>query len=95
MFSSFLKACKNTPWGIYWIMKQEVKDGLLNRLRRIEGQVKAVQRMIDEEKSEQKQVLMQLSAVISSLENTKIALVEEYTKASIMASIENLSEMLK
>ncbi len=76
-------------------MKQEVKDQLINRLKRIEGQVKAVQRMIDEDKTEPKQTLMQLTAVISSLENTKIALVEEYTKAKVMASLESLSELLK
>ncbi|MCC7304042.1 metal-sensing transcriptional repressor [bacterium] len=76
-------------------MKKEVKDQLINRLKRIEGQVKAVQRMIDEEKAEPKQTLMQLTAVISSLENTKIALVEEYTKEKIMASLESLSDMLK
>lgn len=76
-------------------MKQEVKDQLINRLKRIEGQVKAVQRMVDEDKTEPKQTLMQLTAVISSLENTKIALVEEYTKAKVMASLESLSELLK
>lgn len=76
-------------------MKQEVKDQLINRLKRIEGQVKAVQRMIDEDTTEAKQTLMQLTAVISSLETTKIALVEEYTKEKIMASLESLSDLLK
>lgn len=76
-------------------MKQEVRDQLINRLKRIEGQVKAVQRMIEEESNEPKQVLTQLTAVISSLETTKIALVEEYTKEKIMASLESLSDLLK
>ncbi|MFZ6022741.1 MAG: metal-sensitive transcriptional regulator [Patescibacteria group bacterium] len=76
-------------------MKQEVRDQLINRLKRIEGQVKAVQRMIEEESNEPKQVLTQLTAVISSLETTKIALVEEYTKEKIMASLDSLSDLLK
>ncbi|PJB22678.1 CsoR family transcriptional regulator [Candidatus Dojkabacteria bacterium CG_4_9_14_3_um_filter_150_Dojkabacteria_WS6_41_13] len=76
-------------------MKQEIKEQLINRLKRIEGQVKAVQRMIEDDKVEAKQTLMQLTAVISSLETTKIALVEEYTKEKIMASLESLSELLK
>lgn len=76
-------------------MKQEVRDQLINRLKRIEGQVKAVQRMIEEDTNEPKQVLTQLTAVISSLETTKIALVEEYTKEKIMASLDSLSDLLK
>ncbi|WKZ24240.1 MAG: metal-sensing transcriptional repressor [Candidatus Dojkabacteria bacterium] len=76
-------------------MKQEVREQLVNRLKRSEGQVKAVQRMIDDPKTEVKQILIQLSAVISSLENTKIALIEEHTKDKIMASLENLSDLLK
>lgn len=76
-------------------MKEEVRDQLINRLKRIEGQVKAVQRMIEEDKNEPKQVLTQLTAVISSLETTKIALVEEYTKEKIMSSLESLSDLLK
>lgn len=76
-------------------MKQEVKEGILNRLRRIEGQIRAIEKMVEEDKVEQKQVLMQLSAATSSLENTKIALIEEYTKEKILASLESLSDMLK
>jgi DNA-binding FrmR family transcriptional regulator len=77
------------------VMKQEVKEQLINRLKRIEGQVRAVQKMIDDDNTEAKQTLMQLTAVISSLETTKIALVEEYTKARVMASLESMSELLK
>lgn len=76
-------------------MKKEVTDQLVNRLKRIEGQVKAVQRMLEDDKTEAKQTLMQLTAVISSLETTKIALVEEYTKDKIMASLESMSDLLK
>lgn len=84
------------PWGyILVVMKKEIKEQLINRLKRIEGQVKAVQRMIDEDTVEPKQTLMQLTAVISSLETTKIALVEEYTKDKIMSSLESLSDLLK
>lgn len=76
-------------------MQQEVKEKIINRLRRIEGQIRAIQKMVEEEKVEQKQVLIQVSAATSSLENTKIALIEQYTKEKIMASIDSLSDMLK
>lgn len=75
-------------------MKKESKDAIINRLKRSEGQIKGVQRMVDED-AEAKQIMIQLSAVIASLENAKIALVEEYTKEKLMASIETLSELLK
>lgn len=76
-------------------MKTEVKEQLVIRLKRIEGQIRAVQRMIEEDIQDQKQVMMQLSALISSLENTKIVIVEEFTKEKILASIESLSDLLK
>lgn len=83
------------PWVYTDLMKQEAKEQLVNRLKRIEGQIKAVQRMLDEGVAEPKQVMMQLSAVISSLENAKIAMVEEYTREKILSSLDTLSELLK
>jgi DNA-binding FrmR family transcriptional regulator len=76
-------------------VRQEAKEQVNNRLKRIEGQIKGIQRMVEEEKAEPKQVLIQLSAVIASLENTKISLVEEYTREKILASIDTLSDLLK
>lgn len=76
-------------------MKQETKEQVVTRLKRIEGQLRAVQKMVEEDTLPPKQVLIQVTAIISSLESSKIMLVEEYTKDQIMASLENLSELLR
>lgn len=76
-------------------MNKEARDALLNRLKRCEGQLKAVQRMLEDEKQDPKQIMIQVSAAIASLENTKISLVEEFTKDKLIASIQTLSELLK
>lgn len=65
-----------------------------NRLKRAEGQIRAVLKMVQDNRAP-KDVLIQLNAALSSLEMTKIAFVEESTKAKIMASINELSELLK
>lgn len=51
--------------------------------------------MIEEGKADPKQVIVQLSAVIASLENSKILLVEEFTKQKIFDSIKGISDLLK
>ena len=48
-----------------WGFSGEIKDNLLKRLRRIEGQARGVQRMIEEERSCQ-EIMMQLAALKSS-----------------------------
>jgi CsoR family transcriptional regulator, copper-sensing transcriptional repressor len=54
-------------------------DRVLNRLRRIEGQVRGLQRMIEEGK-ECEQVLTQLSAVKSALDRVGIHLISHRMK---------------
>jgi len=76
-------------------MKGDIKKAVINRLRRIAGQIRAIEKMIEEDEQDQKKVLMQLSAATSSLANTKIVLVEEYTKEKLLAAIEDLSDLLK
>ncbi len=53
------------------------KDDYLKRLRRIEGQVRGVQRMIDED-AYCIDVLTQLSAVTRALQSVGIGLLEEH-----------------
>ena len=53
------------------------KAKLLNRLRRLEGQVRGLQRMIDEDRSCQ-DVLTLLSGVRSALDATADAILENY-----------------
>jgi CsoR family transcriptional regulator, copper-sensing transcriptional repressor len=53
------------------LQNQEIKKQLLSRLRRIEGQVRGVQGMIDEERDCQ-EILQQLSAIRSAVQGTSV-----------------------
>ena len=53
------------------------KDALLKRLRRIEGQVRGIARMVDED-IYCIDVLTQVSAATSALENVAVALVTDH-----------------
>jgi DNA-binding FrmR family transcriptional regulator len=53
------------------------KDGYLKRLRRIEGQVRGLQRMVEEDKY-CIDILTQVSAATSALESVALGLLEEH-----------------
>ena len=55
------------------------KDDYLNRLRRIEGQVRGLQRMIDED-TYCIDVLTQISSVTKALQGVGIGLVDEHLR---------------
>jgi CsoR family transcriptional regulator, copper-sensing transcriptional repressor len=59
------------------LQNQEVKQQLLSRLRRIEGQVRGVQNMIDEERSCE-EILQQLSAIRSAVQGASVIFLQEY-----------------
>ncbi|HZW03684.1 MAG TPA: metal-sensitive transcriptional regulator [Anaerolineaceae bacterium] len=57
----------------------QAKTGLLNRLRRIEGQVRGVQAMIEDER-ECREILQQLAATRSALQSATQAFLQEYVQ---------------
>ena len=57
-----------------------------NRVNRIEGQIKGIKRMMMSDIDEDK-VMIQLQAVISSLESLKLELVQKQMKESLMEDI--------
>ena len=57
-----------------------------NRVNRIEGQIKGIKRMMMSDIDEDK-VMIQLQAVISSLESLKVELVQKQMKESLMEDI--------
>ena len=59
------------------------KDDYLKRLRRIEGQVRGLQRMIDED-TYCIDILTQLSAVTKALQSVGIGLVEEHVNHCVL-----------
>ena len=62
---------------------QQVKDGLLSRLRRIEGQVRGVQAMVADER-DCNEVLQQLTAIQSAVRSASLAFIEEYASRCLL-----------
>lgn len=65
------------------VTDEEVKGTLLARLRRIEGQVRGVQRMIDEER-DCHEILQQMSAVRAAMYNASVELVRSYANQCVV-----------
>jgi DNA-binding FrmR family transcriptional regulator len=59
------------------------KDQLLNRLRRIEGQVRGVQRMVDEERY-CIDVVTQISAIQAALDKVALGLLDDHARHCIV-----------
>lgn len=59
------------------------KEALLNRLKRIEGQVRGLQRMVDNE-TYCIDVLTQVSAATRALENVALSLLDEHMRHCVV-----------
>ena len=68
-------------------IKAKDKGALQNRLRRIEGQVRGVQRMVDEE-AYCVDVLTQIASVVSALEKVGTILLKDHVEHCVRESIE-------
>jgi len=68
-------------------IKQGDKEKLRNRLRRIEGQVRGLQRMIDEE-AYCVDVLTQIASVVSALEKVGAITLKDHVEHCVRESIE-------
>jgi DNA-binding FrmR family transcriptional regulator len=69
-------------------IKAKDKELLQNRLKRIEGQVRGVQRMVDEE-AYCVDVLTQIASVVSALEKVGTILLKDHVEHCVRESIEN------
>ncbi|MBM7634025.1 metal-sensitive transcriptional regulator [Geomicrobium sediminis] len=65
---------------------QPNKQALLNRLKRIEGQVRGVQKMVDNDKY-CVDILHQISAIQSAMKKVSIALMEDHTNHCVANAI--------
>lgn len=72
-------------------VRTEDTTQVLHRLRRIEGQVRGLQKMIQEEK-DCEAILTQLSAVKSALDRVGVLLITHRMKECLQASGEPLDE---
>jgi CsoR family transcriptional regulator, copper-sensing transcriptional repressor len=68
-------------------LKAKAKAKVQNRLRRIEGQVRGLQRMVDEE-AYCVDVLTQISSVVSALEKAGAILLKDHVEHCVRESIE-------
>jgi DNA-binding FrmR family transcriptional regulator len=64
------------------------KDELQGRLRRIEGQVRGIQRMIDEDKY-CIDILTQLNAVVAALKGVGVGLLDGHVRTCVRESLES------
>ena len=76
------------------IASSEVRTDLQHRLRRIEGQARGVQRMIDEGR-ECKAILQQLAAIRSAANQASLVLVRSYaTQCLTQPGEQSLTELV-
>ena len=72
---------------LHGYIKAKDKEKLQNRLRRIEGQVRGVQRMVEEE-AYCVEVLTQIGSVVSALEKVGTILLKDHVEHCVRESIE-------
>jgi DNA-binding FrmR family transcriptional regulator len=65
------------------IQNPEAKDKLVQRLRRIEGQVRGVQNMLDEER-DCREIIQQLAAIHSAVQGASRIFLQEYASACLV-----------
>ena len=64
------------------------KDALIKRLHRIEGQVRGIERMVDEERY-CIDILTQISAVSTALESVALKLLEEHVNHCVAGALQS------
>jgi DNA-binding FrmR family transcriptional regulator len=74
------------------IQTSETKKMLIQRLKRIEGQVRGVQNMLDEER-DCREIMQQLTAVHSAVQSTSRIFLQEYA-TSCLAELDDPQDSL-
>ena len=64
------------------------KEALIKRLKRIEGQVKGIQNMVEEERY-CVDILVQISAIRSAINKVGTLILDNHVKGCVMSSIKN------
>lgn len=73
---------------VHGYIKADDKEKVQNRLKRIEGQIRGLQRMVDEE-TYCVDVLTQISSSVSALEKVATILLQDHVEHCVRESIEN------
>jgi CsoR family transcriptional regulator, copper-sensing transcriptional repressor len=69
----------------------QVKEDIQKRLRRIEGQVRGVQKMLDDGR-ECREIIQQLTAIRSAVQNASALYIQAYTKQCLRDDLEGLED---
>ena len=72
--------------GTHGYIKAKDKEKIQNRLKRIEGQVRGVQRMVDEE-AYCVDILTQLSSIVSASEKVALMLLKDHVEHCVRESM--------
>ncbi|PAQ13430.1 transcriptional regulator [Bacillaceae bacterium SAOS 7] len=78
----------NEPHRTVSHRSEEQKKQLLNRLNRIEGQVRGIQKMIDEDRY-CVDILVQITAIQSALKNVGMHVLEDHTNHCVAGAIQS------
>jgi DNA-binding FrmR family transcriptional regulator len=79
-------AQRDTVRVAHGYIKAKDKEKIQNRLRRIEGQVRGVQRMVDEE-AYCVDILTQLSSIVSASEKVALMLLKDHVEHCVRESM--------
>ena len=60
-----------------------VKSDLFKRLRRVEGQVRGVQKMLDDDR-DCKEIIQQLTAIRAAVQNARLQILRGYAKECLL-----------
>lgn len=83
-----------TEVPLHGYIKADHKEKLENRLKRIEGQVRGVQRMVDEE-AYCIDILTQISSLVSATEKVAAMVLRDHVDHCVKESIENQDQTEK
>nr|WP_276536998.1 metal-sensitive transcriptional regulator [Anaerosalibacter massiliensis] len=86
-----MKWLKYYKGGIRVGKEEEKKVAIINRLRRIEGQVKGIQKMVGEDKV-CGDILVQIAAARAALNKVGGMILEDHMKDCIKASLDNSTD---
>jgi DNA-binding FrmR family transcriptional regulator len=81
------RKAENIHEAAHGYIKAKDKEKLQNRLKRIEGQVRGVQRMVDEE-AYCVDILTQVSSIVSAMEKVGAILLKDHVEHCVRESIE-------
>ena len=74
------------PRGVSWCAMQADNEAILNRLRRIEGQVRGLQRMVDED-AYCIDILTQVAAVQTALEHVAVEVLDGHVRHCVADAV--------